>query len=124
LGGFGVIMSILDIDLKSNIMDFSKPNRNGRVYDPDSIKVPDNYTPPDSVKNSDDYTRPVEVIKVSDKLPEVGNPNYIYDLKGDLYTYITGKWCKISDMVKETKRMVEKIVKEIMDEECNNENNL
>jgi hypothetical protein len=33
-------MSILDIDLKSNIMDFSKPNRNGRVYDPDSIKVP------------------------------------------------------------------------------------
>jgi hypothetical protein len=27
-------------------------------------------------------------------------------------------------MVRETKRMVEKIVKEIMDEECNNENNL
>ena len=117
-------MSILDIDVEADIMDFSKPNRNGRVYDPDSIKVPDNYIPPDSVKNSDDYTRPIEVVEVSDKLPEVGNPNCIYVLKGNLYTCITGEWREISSMVRETKKMVEEMVKEIMDEEYNNENNL
>jgi hypothetical protein len=39
-------MSILDIDLETNIMDFSKHDRNGRIYDPDCAKIPDEYSIP------------------------------------------------------------------------------
>jgi hypothetical protein len=121
----GYNMSILDIDLETNIIDFSKPNKNGRVYDSDSIKIPDNYTPPDSVQNSDDYTRPFEVIKVSDKLPKVGIPNGIYDLNGNLYMYTEyGKWCDLSARIEGAKKVFEKRMKEIMYGEYNNENNL
>ena len=40
-------MSVLDIDLETNIMDFSKHDRNGRIYDPDCAKIPDEYSIPE-----------------------------------------------------------------------------
>ena len=95
-------MSILDVDLEANIIDFSKPNKNGRVYDV-----------PDIVKNPDKYTFPIEVVGVYDKLPEVGDPNKIYIVNGKMYMYtVYGDWCDLSPIPMEA----EERIKESMDD--------
>jgi hypothetical protein len=76
-------MSILDINLETNIVDFSQHDRNGRIYDPDSVKYPDNRTLP-------------IVAAPNDQLPEVGKPNTIYAVKDTLYMYdANGEWLEI-----------------------------
>jgi hypothetical protein len=76
-------MSILDINLETNIVDFSQHDRNGRIYDPDSVKYPDSRTLP-------------IVAAPNDQLPEVGKPNTIYAVKDTLYMYdANGEWLEI-----------------------------
>lgn len=70
-------MSVLDIDLETNIADFSNHDRSGRIYDPDCAKIPD------------EYTIPVEVVEVCDKLPEVGDTSKIYIVNDKMYM-VTG----------------------------------
>ena len=93
-------MSVLDIDLETNIADFSNHDRNGRIYDPDCAKIPD------------EYTIPVEVVGICDKLPEVGDPNKIYIVDDKMYMYtVYGDWCDLSPVSMEA----EERIKESMD---------
>jgi len=94
-------MSVLDIDLETNIIDFSNHDRSGRIYDPDCAKIPD------------EYTIPTEVMGIYDKLPEVGDPDKIYIVNGKLYMYtVYGDWCNLSPVLMESE---EKRIKEKMD---------
>jgi hypothetical protein len=74
-------------------MDFSKPDKNGRVYDPDSVKTPD------------EYTLPIEVMGAYDKLPEVRKPKSVYVVNDKLYMYNEyGEWCELSTVITENEK--------------------
>jgi len=94
-------VSVLDINLETNIADFSNHDRSGRIYDSNCAKIPD------------EYTIPTEVMGVYDKLPEVGDPDKIYIVNGKLYMYtVYGDWCDLSPVSME----VEERIKESMDD--------
>ena len=90
-------MSIMDIDVQGKIADFSKPDKNGRVYNPDSVKIPDN------INNT------LQFIGVYDELPKGEKDGCICTVfdkilnryKTYIYNSSSSEWMEIGEILTE-----------------------
>ena len=90
-------MSIMDINVQDKFEEFSKPDKNGRVHDSDSVKIPDN------INNT------LQFVGVYDELPKVEKEGCICAVfnkilnryKTYIYNSSTNEWIEIGEILTE-----------------------